>query len=241
VNRPTPEPRQGAVVAWYGREPTELRRLRDHVHGLLSDALGSAFVPRAVGTLHSTIIGLDGLAPFPPGPVQDALAERTTGADLGGLLLELRSVVHSSPPVIQFGGFGDGEHPVTSRGQRLADRTLVVDGRKVVLVGWPVVEGSATWQLDELRRRCARRGFAHRYPLDDTATDPDAHMVVGEIAGVADRARILDEVVRIRGSLASTPLLLAMAAEEISVVTYTDPRLPFSTTEAAPLVSLTRV
>jgi len=230
VSRPA---RDAAVVAWYGRESAQLRALRTHVHGLLADALGAAFVPRAEGTLHSTVLGLDAFAPFPPGPAGEAVVQRTAGADLDGLLVELGRTFDTSP-VVQFGGFGgDQDLPVTSRGQHLADRTLVRHGRTVVLVGWPVVDGAPSWQLDELRRCCVRRGFAHRYPFPD----PDAHMVVGEVTDAAAD----EQVAQVRSALASQPFVVAVPTTELQVVTYTDHRLPPDSTEHVPIASLHRV
>lgn len=222
-----------AVVAYYGA--TAPPGLDDYVAGVqagLTELLGDAVRPRVVATTHTTVIGLDLLAPWlGSGDLPPDLADRVP-ADLHGFCRELQSFVDTDDADIRFGGYRDEDGPFSSRGLRLHRRTLGVDRGQVVLVGWPVdQDGTATTMLDRWRTRLGEFGVQHRYPLPD----PDAHMVIAELDPAADADAVARSLEDLRARLAASSCFVPLRREHLSVVVYDDPTLPLATTRALPL------
>ncbi|HET8602406.1 MAG TPA: hypothetical protein VFM09_00610 [Marmoricola sp.] len=224
-------PRHAAVVAFHGDKPPVLAAFLTSTQRLLADLLGEAFVPRPVRWVHSTVIGLDSLEPLGAGAPVLALDGGRPGPDwreLCGFLREALSpdAAPRGPLSLQLGGFTPAETSLRSRGRSLHERSLVVDRGQVVLVGWPVGGGRPVDRLDALRREAGRLGFVHRYPLTDGATDPDAHLVVGELAGES-----AEDLSRARALLAGRPCRVPLTVQDLAIVVYDDPRLPEDSTE----------
>lgn len=222
-----------AVVAYYSATaPPGLDDYVGEVQANLRALLGDAVRPRAVATTHTTVIGLDVLAPLlGSGDLPLDLAERAPG-DLHGFCRRLRSLVDSHDAGIRFGGFGDEDGSFSSRGQRLHHRMLGADRGQVVLVGWPVDQaGRATTMLARWRAELVGFGVRHRYPLPD----PDAHMVVAELDPAVDADLLTRSLDTLRARLAAYSCFVPVRRENLSVVVYDDPRLPLATTRALPL------
>lgn len=199
------DPSRSTVVAWYETLPDGLARLVDRAQATASRRLGAAFTPRPPEQVHATLVGLErAAAPFDPAP----------------LAAHLRTAL-APPWTIRFGGFAPDDHRYRSRGRPLHERAFGVYGNKVVLVGWPLVDGAPARVLAELRLSCARFGVAHSY-----GDDPDVYLVLGEVADVpAGQA-----VQAVRHELATTALHVPLSADDLALVTYVDTALPRAST-----------
>lgn len=222
-----------AVVAFYADSaPPGLDSFVTEVQGELTDLLGESFRPRDVATTHTTVIGLDLLAPLlGSGDLPRDLARRAPG-DLDGFCRRLQDLVDTGDHGVRFGGVADEEGPFASRGRRLHQRMIGVDHGQVVLVGWPIDDrGTPTSMLDEWRVELARFGVRHRYPLPD----PDAHMVLGRLdprigTDVASRA-----LGRLRAHLTSYSCFVPLGRDQLRVIVYDDPTVPLKSTRVLPL------
>ena len=191
------------VVAFYGPKPDPLGALIDTVQQALGAVLGDGFRPRPVHDVHATVLGLEDA----PGRADEVAAF---------VAAELRA----APVDLQFGGFPAGDTTFLSRGRSLHDRSVVLDGGRAVVLGWPVERGRPTARLGELRRDCARFGVIHKYHRGTTALDPDAYLVVGEVEGAPPGA-----VEAVRATL-DRPTSVRLTAADVSLVRYVDPSLP---------------
>jgi hypothetical protein len=226
---------EAAIVAFYGEgKPVALRHFVADLQGSLADGLGDAFVPRSLGTVHTTLIGLDSVAPDARGDLRTLVED--AGTDLVGLAADL---VGLRPPTIQYGGFEPGRPGLRSRGLSLHERSLVRGGSDVVLVGWPVESGEPCLALHDARMAAKDFGFEHRYPLTDEEPDPDSHLVIGTLAGHADAGSVDAVVADLRDRMARQDACrVEMRAEDLAVVLYSENDLPPGTTTVVPLTDL---
>ena len=215
--------RDATIIAYYGADrPPPLTELLQALQERLGEGVGAAFRPRPLADVHATVVGLEGAGKV----------------DLPGLCGYLRERLTRFPLCVQFGGFADRDHRLTSRGSRLYDRMLTVRGDKVVLIGWPVDEaGEPTGELDALRRALGAFGAHHRYFDTPDATDPDAYMVLGELSAPQDGA-LAQCLAAGRTFLAATPCRVSLTADDVRLATYADPRLPAASTTTWPLGSV---
>jgi hypothetical protein len=226
---------EAAIVAFYGEDkPAALRHLVADLQRSLADGLGDAFVPRALSTVHTTVIGLDSAAPDARTAVRTLVED--PGTDLDGLAAEL---VRARPLTVQYGGFEPGRPGLRSRGEPLHERSLVRSGTDVVLVGWPLDDvGEPCLALHDVRVAAAAHGFGHRYPLSVEEPDPDSHLVIGALTGRADVREVDAVVADVREQMARQEACVEMRAEDLAVVLYTQKDLPRSTTTVVPLADL---
>lgn len=226
------EPLSASVVAYYG--PVKPPAFAEAVAGLQSAVaagLGTSFLPRPLVTTHSTVVGLDVLGPVHRSGDLVGRLRDDPRADLAGFAEHLRAVLDGSAVTLQLGGFPDRDLGLTSRGQRPYVRSVTADRGQVVLVGWPVDDaGRPLATLDRLRREARRFGIEHRYPLTASEQDPDAHVVVGELAAGVPTDELLAALGAARGALATRTCRMPLRAEDLAVVAYADPRLPWETT-----------
>jgi hypothetical protein len=205
------DPARSTVVAWYDPLPDDLAHLVTRVQTLAGAALGAAFTPRDPAQVHATLIGLERApVPFDPGPL---------AAHLDAVL--------ARPLTVQFGGFAPADRRLLSRGLPLYDRGFGVFGDKMVLVGWPVTAGVPDPALAAVRAGCGAFGVTHRYGADD----PDAYLVIGEVAGAPGDG--LEAAVR--AELAGAGVRVPLSAADLCLVTYDDPALPRASTTWRPL------
>jgi hypothetical protein len=201
----------------------------------LAARLGASYLPRPLATTHSTLIGLEALGPLEPSEGLRARLRDTRHADLGGFAGHLRRALHEAPVTVQFGGFPDRDLGLSSRGRRLHERSLVADRDQVVLIGWPVdAAGHPGPVLDRLRRDAGRFGFEHRYPLSETAIDPDAHVVVGELVDGVPADELSAALAAARAALAGRPRRVPLRWDDLTIVVYDDTRLPLDSTAVVP-------
>jgi hypothetical protein len=209
------DPTRSTVVAWYDTLPDALARLVARVQAVGVAALGTAFVPRDPAQVHATLIGLERApAPFDPGP----------------LAAHLHAVL-AQPLSVQFGGFPRTDR-LRSRGLPLHDRTFSLQNDRAVLMGWPVVDGSPSPALAEVRDGCAALGVTHRY-----GTDPDVYLVIADVTAAGERGHALEDAVR--RELAATAVQVTLSAADLCLVTYDDPALPRASSSWRPLAVLT--
>jgi hypothetical protein len=101
-----------------------------------------------------------------------------------------------------------------------------VYGSKVVLIGWPIVDGEPQRILAELRLRCAEFGVTHSY-----GDDPDVYVVLGEVTG-APAAHVMSVI---RHELATTQVYVPLSVADLALATYDDTTLPRASTSWCPL------
>lgn len=208
---------RATVVAWYGATPRALSGLLERVHRAALRSPGAGFVARPVAEVHATILGLE------------STPSRTQ--DLDGVLRHLAAEFRGDPLDVQFGGFADADRRLDSRGLGLGERTVGVWGGQLVLVGWPMAPDPSP-RLGEIRRRCERFGFRHKYHQRPDDLDPDAYLVLGDVAGPAPEL-----VARLREVLAA-PVRVPLTVDDIALVEYADPRLPAASSRCRPLAAL---
>ncbi len=200
-----PEPARATVVAWYAHRPAVLTELVER----LQRAAGPGFTPRPLPDVHATVIGLE------------------AAGDRDGLLHHLAAELAREPLQVRFGGFAGDDLRLRSRGLTLAERSLGVHGGRLVLIGWPV-DPEPSPRLGEIRLRCERFGFRHKYHERPGDLDPDAYLVLGE---APDRG----SVDAMRREVLAAPVLVPLTVGDVALVEYVDPRLPAASSTWWPL------
>jgi hypothetical protein len=179
------DPDRTTVVAMYGPKPAPLTKLITNLQVSLQGVLGQLFAPRPIADIHSTIIGLDLYS-------GDAHAR-----DVPGILGFLFKQFQRASLTVQYGGYDPRDHRMLSRGASLYERSLVLDGDKVVLIGWPVIatvgtDYTAAPLLANIRHDCEQFGVRHKYHADPTVDDPDSYMnrmsAERDVSGVCPRS-----------------------------------------------------
>ncbi|MEU4475068.1 hypothetical protein [Micromonospora sp. NPDC023888] len=218
------------LVAFYGDKP---RALESTIRGVQerTASLLPGFVARPMPEVHATVIGLE-------------TPTRVVGLDeMRRFLDHVGTSLDRADVVAQFGGFLDRDQPLRSRGRRPYERSFVVSGENVVLIGWPVRpnDGVPIPVLDDLRRSYQRFGFRHRYHTTSADTDPDCYLVIGRLpAGddrpPADTALLAAAEDEIRRFLAASPgTLVPLRSQDISLVRYEEATLVEATSHAYPI------
>ena len=228
--------RQLTLVVGYGSKPRAFEALIADLQKQLGSQLGSAFRPYALSQVHSTIVGLEGIRE----------ADQILNVNFMRLRHERRAMAlgralavldgQALPLRIRIGGFAAArKYPFTSRGRHPYARSFSLQGSQAVVIGWPVSGTGFPLALDDLRRCFARdANVLHKYHGSVSDIDNDFFFVLGTIdesrVDQASRARIELDV---RDRLANRePLIVAWEREHVSVVVYTDPLLPLSSSRA---------
>lgn len=232
--------RSAAIVAFYGdTKPPAVHKFIKDLQNSLDGFLGAAFSSRPMGSIHTTLIGLDALGPISADAGLDFLRAGDQGIDGPGLIKYLATDLKSDPPIIQFGGFENRDYSLQSRGQRLFDRSVVANDGQIIIIGWTLgADYQLTPRLDQLRRKAGKFGFTHRYSLSDGNADPDAHVVIGKIAKDVDPTKLSSTLLELRAMSVDHSCHVELKADRLAVVLYSDPALPESTTTAFPLIDL---
>ena len=211
---------RSSIVAYYDAMPAALGEVVRRVQGRAAEFLGAGFTPRPMAEVHATVIGLEGSGDrrFDVGPLAGHLAREFAG----------------KPLEIRFGGFVTAAGQLTSRGEPLHDRTFLVQGGNVVLIGWPVLAGAASPVLADIRRGCEPFGVVHRYHREPGASDPDVYLVVGRAAPGGTAA--LEAAVR--RELGGAGVRVPMGPDDLGLVEYADTTLPLASTRHRSLRSV---
>lgn len=209
------------MVAWYANRPASLTELVNRLQQAAVRRCGAGFAPRPLEQVHATLLGLE--LPVPGGR-----------RDLDGVLRYLVAEFEREPLDVQFGGFPDTDRRLLSAGKTRYERSLVVQGTRFVLIGWPVAPAASS-RVGDIRRQAQRFGFRHKYHPRPDDLDPDVYLVLGDIAESA-RAGMGELAERLRREELDTAVLVPLTVDALSLVEYVDPRLPTATSVARPLV-----
>jgi hypothetical protein len=216
------DPDRTAVVAQYGAKPLVLAELIRKLQASIQSVLGDALIPRPIDDVHSTIVGLD------------VRASETPNRNLPGLLRYLQREFRRAPFTVQYGGFGPADRRMLSRGKIMHERSLTVNGDKVVLIGWAILstadaDYTTTTRLASVRRGCEQFGVQHKYHTAPHVDDPDSYLVLGE---VADDTHISAQALReaVSPSLVQSTRVL-FDVDCLSVIQYVDFALPRATSD----------
>jgi hypothetical protein len=223
-----PESRNLTLVAFYDSKPDALVKLVDMLQTGLRSGLGSAFSAYTVEQVHATIVGLEGwrigAQVFNANMVQ--VNGKPSAMDLRGLFRFMQEI---TPFRIRIGGFAAQKiYPFASRGLHPYIRSIAINGSLAVLMGWPVTREAYPMTLDSLRRECAHYNVLHKYHQKKGDIDNDFFLVLGQVAhgSISDeKAEHVQDALR-QHLAKREPLDLVIQPEDLSVVTYTDARLP---------------
>jgi hypothetical protein len=216
------------LVAFYGAKPDPLRTLIEAVQERAASLL-PGFAARPMAEIHSTLIGLET-------PIR-----QVSPAEVDRFIDHVRTSLDRCAMVLQFGAFVDRDYALRSRGRRLYDRSFLVNGESVVLIGWPIEESSGEFvpALDTLRRSFQDFGFRHRYHTTPTDSDPDSYLVIGSLTIALDADRVTAAESDIRRFLsASSAVRVPLRSTDISVVRYEEPGLAEPTSRVYPLTAI---
>jgi hypothetical protein len=231
---------QLAIVAYYGEKATALANLLTACQGQLARTLGAAFQPYALEQLHATMIGLEQVADAPGDNLNFAHhRQEQRRMDVVSLVNALR---HNPdlPLSIRIGGFQERPYRFDSRGQTPYARSFSIQGDKLVLMGWPITPGQPEERLrpdlalDRLRRDAQRFNVLHKYHARPSDVDNDFYLRLGLLhSGVVPATAVQTAAVNLRHYLSIIqPVQLTLTVADLSLVRYTDERLPRDTTTA---------
>lgn len=218
------------LVCHYGAKPAPLAALLQSLVELLEHRFGAAFEPYALGQMHATLIGLE------TERVEGRQVNRWFWKHRGELRVpdaeRLANHLATTPRLplrVRFGGFlPSGDYPFTSRRQHPYERMFQCQGGQVVLMGWPETNGEFPATLAELRRDFESANLLHKYHADPGRdADNDLFLVLGHLDGSRLLAADVTAVERdARELLARTPTWVEIDRDALTLVAYSDARLP---------------
>jgi len=248
---------QATIVALYGRKPKNLHALLTDCQSTVTEMLGSRFRKYDIDQIHGTLVGLEREEAEPDRFINlnfKTCRDAEVHMDFGGLLNFLRDGGHL-PLQLQIGGFRDRDYPFTSRDTRPFNRCFSLQGKTVVVVGWPVrglpltnAPSSLTASiqemrlypntLDSMRRGAQRYGVLHSSHGKPEDTDNDFFFRIGMVddpssVDSALKTRVHDAMRKALGAL--PPLVLNVTLSDLHVVFYESKELPLATSTAYPL------
>lgn len=208
-------------VAYYGQKSMEMEEFIRELQHSLPQNIG--FTPRPLIDIHMTVSWI------PPDLLtrQEIDTLRRSGElppPLQAPLREFAEKLDHSTVCLQFGSFDESE-VMRSRGKSLHERSFSIMGDKAVLMGWPTMDGHAEKTLAALRSLLLQSGIDHQYREVDGSMDADAYMVVGDVHSEdADETSALSSAGQTW--LASHQLRCTLSADDLSLVVYSDRKLP---------------
>lgn len=218
------------LVCHYGAKPAPLEALLRTLVELLESRWGGAFEPYALGQMHATVIGLE--TELVDGQRVNRWFWKHRGERRvpdAERLAELLETTPRLPFCVRFGGFRTGrDYAFTSRQQHPYERMLQCQGDQVVLMGWPEVNGAFPATLAELRSDFESANLLHKYHANPARdADNDLFLVLGRL----DRSRppaadVAAGELEARELLARTPTWVAIDRGALTLVAYSDARLP---------------
>jgi hypothetical protein len=222
-----------SLVACYGPKPTDFASTLAALQHLVLDRLGDRASPRPVQEVHATMLGL-----WDPtlSPARSPLDRAQALDAVPGYLNWVSTFLLSRTINLRFGGYRAQEsYGMLSRGQPLRIRSFGISERQVVLIGWPWENGKVSSALDTLRRASQRFGLHHKYHRQATDVDPDAYLVIADLAEDIPPSDAESLATEGRALLDTRISTIVLDPGILSVVRYTDNHLPL---EHSPVVSL---
>lgn len=254
--------RQVTLVAFYEDKPTCLWNLIYTCQDMIGKTLGARFIPYSKDQIHGTIVGLaqDGTTGLNRNLVRRYGQQSQKIMDFGGLLRFIRQG-GKLPFSVQIGGFQNRDYPFLSRGKTPYERSFSIQGDKAVIMGWPILgkplntapANVQQWlqesriypnTLDKIRRSMQSFHILHAYHSTPTDVDNDFYFRIGLIVNPSSLNYSLCQSLQtqIRTHLSSMrPVIIEVTISSIYLVSYVDPTLPRSSTEAYVVSDTTRV
>lgn len=230
------------LVAYYGERPDILSSLIRSVQRAASQ-LTETFLPRPLNAVHATLIALDDASESEEeqGRQPAAMTERDANRLLQ-LGRYLQGTLAARRISVQFGGFEDREYGMRSQGLKLYERSFSVKNGNLVLIGWPVVQGRPSSEIDRLRRECEQFGFRHKHFTSAECSDPDLYLVLGRIprSSKLPSGAVTRFEAEIRHELSRQARVVPLGASDLAIVRYQDRSLPLNYgTRRLPLAEIT--
>ncbi len=246
------------MVAFYGEKPSALAQIVTTCQRLLRAKLGGVFEAYDLHQVHATIVGLEAV---PDRPTLENLnfqkhRNRTVEMDVKGFRNFLLGGSHL-PFAVQVAGFADRDYPFTSRSSRPYVRSFSLQGDKAVVMGWPIRRGLTEEPLqnsaeiveqpglylstlDQLRASAQTYGILHDYHRTPEDVDNDFYFRVGLLKGAVDVHARAEAESAVRQLLAChPPVVLDVNGSVLSLVSYSDSRMPRASSQARPLTEET--
>ena len=243
---------KATIVVLYRNKTDDLRVLLADCQNAVAEILGSRFRKYDIGQIHGTIVGLEhGKTDTNRWFNRNFKTHRDNevAMDFEGLLAFLRNGGHF-PFQLQIGGFQDRDYPFTSRGIRPFNRCFSLQGKNVVLMGWPLrglplknapsspyemIQEARLYPmtLDYVRRGAQRYGVLHSYHAKPEDTDNDFFFRIGMVDDPSSidsglKARLQETM---RNFLAALPsLILNVELSDLYVAFYESEELTLNTT-----------
>ena len=226
------------LVAFYGEKPRPLAQFIEACQALVAAQLPRAFRPYALGQVHATIAGLEGLRRG-ESLLNANYFERgeQRAMDISGLVAFLRTTGRL-PFRVRIGGFRpERSYGFKSFARHPYERSFELQASNAaVAIGWPVDGQAFPPALDELRRELNQFNVLHKYHVDARSIDNDLFFVLGKAGAQVDRAAITDAL---RVQVADMdPTLIDVGRDSLSLVAYTDPELPTASSVSIPVAAM---
>lgn len=221
------------LVAWYGDKPPQIARLIQDVISELGNVLGSSFCPYSLAQVHATIIGLEGRRTdkciINTNYMEIRNERRPQNLNAALRILKDKSLL---PFEVTIGGFIDGgQYSFTSRGLAPYLRAFSLQGRYVVVMGWPYVNGEYSTSIDKLRRAFNSANILHKYHITEDSEDNDFFFVLGNVIKAdIDPLQLEAAQSHMRSFLAGyKPVSVPVSRDSLCLVAYLDTKLPVET------------
>lgn len=218
------------LVAYYGKKPKELSDLIKNTQQRLKKEFKANFAEYKMDQVHATLIGLEG--------------HRNCNHIINTNYLELKkqlkiidfeklfaTIDHQfrDPIHISFCGYKkDRKYPFTSRGLHPYLRSFSIQANTAVAMGWPKNKALYPFSIDTIRRSFNEANIVHKYHVSSDAIDNDFFFVLGTIK--KDNLKE-SEIDRLQNNLRMhlsdlEPVSISLSKENLSIVGYTDTKLP---------------
>jgi hypothetical protein len=240
---------QVTLISLYGDKNEDFSAAIKKWQQVVAEGVGSAFTPYDVRQIHATIIGLERVRAPAYNANFSTHRKRDVAMNFDGLLAYVRGCGHV-PFEVQLGGFAQRDYPFTSRENTPYERSLSVQGDKVVVIGWPVrgepfskhpatpadaIREARTYPLtlDIIRHAMQGFGVLHGYHRTLTDIDNDLFFRIGLIDLKATTPAMTGDLeIRARRLLSTQrALVLEIRLEDIYIAAYDDDRLPVGSTQ----------
>jgi hypothetical protein len=235
MNHSILEPMNLTLVAYYGDKPEPLVEFIHWCQTTVAKHIPESFRPYELDQVHATIVGLEAIRQG------DAVLNANYARlgeekpmDLTGLLdfLQRTSLL---PCRIRLGGFrAREEYPFTSLGKSPYSRSFAIQSSTIVVtMGWPEQDNTFPDTLNHLRRRFNQYNVIHKYHRLKTDIDNDLFFVLGKVESEELSQEQCENISEeIRPQIADRdPLYLDLALENLSLVAYSNPELPLTTSK----------